>query len=249
MPARYVIRFDDVCPTMNWPVWTQVEAILRRAGVRPIVAVVPENLDPKLRVAPASPDFWDRVREWQRDGWTIGWHGYQHVYSSSSAGVIGVHAGSEFAGHDAAVQGEKLRRAWEIFRHESVVPKVWVAPGHSFDMITVGLLRQFGVRVVSDGFYWRAVEHGGCRWLPQQLWRFRSLPLGLWTVCLHVNSWQQRDVEHFERMVSQYAASIVDVDALLGEPAPGRGVLDAAFSRVYRSAVLARQGRSASAVE
>ncbi|HKR37849.1 MAG TPA: DUF2334 domain-containing protein [Steroidobacteraceae bacterium] len=249
MAARYVIRFDDICPTMNWPVWMQVEDILRRAGVRPIVAVVPDNLDPKLRVAPVRPDFWDRVRDWQAAGWTIGWHGYQHLYSSPSGGVLGIHAGSEFAGHDAAVQGEKLRRAWQIFERQAVVPQVWVAPGHSFDMTTVSLLHEFGVRVVSDGFYWRAVEHGGSRWLPQQLWRFRRLPAGLWTVCLHVNSWQARDVESFGRMVAQYAGSIVAVDQLLGEPAPPRGVVDAAFSRLYRSAVVARQGRAASAGE
>lgn len=249
MAARYVLRFDDICPTMNWSVWTQVEDILRRAGVRPIVAVVPDNLDRKLRVAPVRPDFWDRVRDWQAAGWTIGWHGYQHLYSSPSGGVLGIHGGSEFAGHDAAVQGEKLRRAWQIFQQQAVVPKVWVAPGHSFDMTTVSLLHEFGVRVVSDGFYWRAVEHGGSRWLPQQLWRFRRLPAGLWTVCLHVNSWQARDVESFGRMVAQYAGSIVAVDQLLGEPAPPRGVVDAAFSRLYRSAVVARQGRAASASE
>jgi len=247
MAARYLIRFDDICPTLNWTVWTQVEEILHSAQVRPIVAVVPDNLDPKLRIAPARTDFWERVRAWQAGGWTIGWHGYQHLYSSPSSGLLGIHAGSEFAGHDAAVQGEKLRRAWQVFQQEGIVPKVWVAPGHSFDMITVSLLREFGVRVVSDGFYWRAVEHGGSRWLPQQLWRFRSLPGGLWTVCLHVNSWQARDVERFAEMVAQYAKSIVTVDELLGEPAPTRGVLDAVFSRLYRRAVVARQGRAAAA--
>ena len=50
-------------------------------------------------------------------------------------------------------------------------------------------------------------------------------------------------------MVAQYAGSIVAVDQLLGEPAPPRGVVDAAFSRLYRSAVVARQGRAASAGE
>lgn len=245
MAARYLIRFDDICPTMNWSVWAEVESVLRRAGVRPIVAVVPDNLDPKLRVAAPRADFWERVRDWQASGWTIGWHGYQHLYSSPSTGMLGIHAGSEFAGHDAAVQGEKLLRAWQIFQQQGVQPRVWVAPGHSFDMTTVSLLRDFGVRVVSDGFYWRAVEHGECRWLPQQLWRFRRLPTGLWTVCLHINSWRTQDIERFGRMIAEYAGSIVAVEQLLAEPAPRRGVIDAAFSRLYRSAVVARQRRAA----
>ena len=61
---RYLLRFDDICPTMNWAIWDKVEEGLRRHDVRPILAVVPDNHDSKLRIDPPRADFWDRVRQW-----------------------------------------------------------------------------------------------------------------------------------------------------------------------------------------
>ena len=64
MPARYLVRFDDFCPGMNWRVWGQVERILRQADVSPVLAVVPDNQDQHLNVHPAATDFWQQVRNW-----------------------------------------------------------------------------------------------------------------------------------------------------------------------------------------
>ena len=98
MLAKYLLRFDDICPTMNWQIWEQVDAVLKRENVMPILAVVPDNLDPKLHAAPARAEFWQRLRTYQQLGWAIGLHGYQHQYVNKSAGLVGIHAGSEFAG-------------------------------------------------------------------------------------------------------------------------------------------------------
>lgn len=57
MGARFIVRFDDFCPTMNWTVWEAIETILDRYGIRPIIAVIPENKDPQLMVAEVNPDF------------------------------------------------------------------------------------------------------------------------------------------------------------------------------------------------
>ncbi len=86
--ARYLIRFDDICPTMNWAVWDSIEEYLIRYRVRPILAVVPDNQDPNLVIDPPRDDFWERVRHWQRMGYSIALHGYQHRYVSSNAGLL-----------------------------------------------------------------------------------------------------------------------------------------------------------------
>ena len=78
--ARYLIRFDDICSTMNWTVWDAIESQLIRHSIRPILAVVPDNHDPKLIVEVARADFWERVRSWQRAGYAIAMHGYEHRY-------------------------------------------------------------------------------------------------------------------------------------------------------------------------
>jgi predicted deacetylase len=241
MAARYLIRFDDVCPTMNWSVWADVERILESSHLRPILAVVPDNRDAKLQVDSARADFWGRVREWQSRGWGIGLHGYQHLYNSASAGLVGIHEGSEFAGLPEHEQRAKLQSAVRIFQEQSVRPDVWIAPGHSFDMTTVALLPEVGIDAISDGFYWRSLRHAGCRWIPQQLWRFRSMPFGTWTVCFHINSWKPRDLERFERAVSEYGNAIVSLSDVLQTQMPDRNTIDRAFSNLFRRAVLARQ--------
>ena len=53
--ARYLLRFDDLCPTMNWGMWDRIEELLVKASIRPIVAVIPDNRDPKMDIGPADP--------------------------------------------------------------------------------------------------------------------------------------------------------------------------------------------------
>src|SRR5579864_348716 len=140
MPGKLLLRFDDICPTMNWAVWQELEAILSDAGVKPLVAVIPDNRDPAFHLAAPRRDFWDNVRLWQARGWTIGVHGYQHLYVTRSSGLLGINAASEFAGLPFQEQERKIRLALGIFRSEGIEPKVWVAPGHSFDTTTIRAL-------------------------------------------------------------------------------------------------------------
>ena len=95
-------------PTMNWAMWREVEAIVRDADVRPILAVIPDNRDPSFRYGDPATDFWGRVRAWQASGWTIGLHGYQHLYVSDGRGVCGTDPRSEFAGVARGEQERKL---------------------------------------------------------------------------------------------------------------------------------------------
>jgi predicted deacetylase len=209
MNARYLIRFDDICPGMNWLRWREIEAILDGEGVKPMLAVVPSNRDPKLDVGAPEPDFWERVRGWQRRGWTIGLHGYQHTYVTEEAGLIGINRRSEFAGLPAAEQRQKLARAVEIFRTQSVRPDVWIAPGHSFDDATVAALHELGVDAISDGFF--LSEHRDARgmlWVPQQIWSFRYRPFGLWTICYHHNGWSDGELRRFAADVKAYRPRI-----------------------------------------
>ena len=217
--ARYLIRFDDICPGMNWATWREIEKILDEHDVRPMLAVVPSNEDAHLDVGPREPQFWDRVRAWQARGWTIGLHGYQHRYVTREAGLIGLNDRSEFAGLSAGEQADKLRRAVEIFRAESVRPDVWIAPAHSFDTATVAALRDLGVDAISDGFFLSAHRDArGTLWVPQQIWGFRYRPFGLWTVCYHHNDWSAGDLRRFAADVAAYRARITDFATVAAAP-------------------------------
>jgi predicted deacetylase len=217
--ARYLIRFDDICPGMNWPVWREIEKVLAGNDVRPMLAVVPANEDANLDVGPREPRFWEHVRDWQARGYAIGLHGYQHRYVTREAGLIGINARSEFAGLSAAEQADKLTRAVAIFRAEKVRPDVWIAPAHSFDAATVAALHDLGVDAISDGFFLSAHrDERGMLWVPQQIWSFRYRPFGLWTVCYHHNDWTKGDLKRFAADVAAYRARITDFGAVASAP-------------------------------
>jgi predicted deacetylase len=216
MNATYLVRIDDICPTMNWSIWAAVEAILVQYGIKPVLAVVPDNQDPCLKSGAAEKDFWTEVRTWRDRGWTIGLHGYQHRYVTGDPGIMGINKSSEFAGLPQCVQADKIRSALGIFERERIWPDVWIAPGHSFDLITLELLRKNGLRRISDGFFlYPNVDSRGMLWIPQQLWRFREMPLGLWTVCLHINSWGLGHVQRFASDIERYRARITSFEKVV----------------------------------
>lgn len=214
--ARYLLRFDDLCPTMNWRVWDEIEAQLVRHGVRPILAVVPDNRDPKLVIDPPRQDFWERVRGWQAMGWTIALHGYQHLYVNQNPGLMKLTPQSEFAGLPRAVQEAKLRSGLAIFAEQGVRPDAWVAPSHSFDRTTIDLLGELGVPVISDGLGDLPFSLRGCiTCIPQQLWDFRRRSSGIWTVCYHHNGWDAHRLERFCSILAMHAAEMTDVPSIV----------------------------------
>lgn len=212
MSARFLVRFDDICPSMNWTVWNRVERILSAAAVKPLIAVVPDNRDPLLEAGAPEPRFWDKVRQWQASGWAIGLHGYQHRYVTHDAGIIGRNRYSEFAGLAREIQEQKLRAGLEIFSRHGVTANAWVAPAHSFDGATLDSLCRVGIDTVSDGY---ALDPYVCRrgllHVPQQVARFRPFPAGTWTVCHHTNGWTEDDLGQFEKAISRYANSITSL--------------------------------------
>lgn len=214
--CRYLLRFDDICPTMNWAVWEAIEAHLVRCGVKPILAVVPDNRDPRLMVDPPRADFWIRVRRWQALGYTIALHGYQHRYVNRNAGILGLARQSEFAGLPRSEQEAKLRSALAIFAEQGIRADAWVAPSHSFDSVTVEVLAALGVTVISDGLWPWPFTRAGVTWIPQQLWRFKPKSVGIWTVCNHHNGWSGRRVEQFGETLDSYASRMTDVATVLG---------------------------------
>jgi predicted deacetylase len=201
MTARYLVRLDDACETMNRRRWRQIEDVLDRHGVRPIVAVVPKNEDPKLHFDPIDGRFWEKVHEWHAKGWAIAMHGYRHVMHSTTAALfVPLYARSEFAGLTLEEQAHKIRSAWSLFLERGIEPSVWVAPAHSFDLLTLEALRaETPIRIVSDGIAWSCYSEYGFAWIPQQLWDFRSRRTGVWTVCLHPNTMDDDSIARLDR--------------------------------------------------
>lgn len=237
MPSRYLVRFDDLCPTMNWDVWSRVERAMLSHMIRPILAVVPDNQDPHLDVHPPRTDFWEQVRHWQRRGWAIALHGYQHRYVNQNSGLIDRNAYSEFAGLAEEEQNRKIEAGLRIFEREGVRADVWVAPAHSFDETTLRVLARHGVRNISDGYALRPfADRDGRVWTPQQIGRFIDMPAGMWTVCMHFNSWTEADIWRFEASLKRFQQRIIGFDEAVRE-GEGRkpSLADSAFATSFRA--------------
>jgi predicted deacetylase len=222
--VRYLIRFDDICPGMNWEVWEEIERVLIANDVKPLLAVVPDNQDPMLNVAPPREDFWERVRGWQARGWTIALHGYQHLYVTTDGGILNLNAQSEFAGLSETEQREKLEKGLAIFKANGVDTRVWIAPSHSFDSVTVRLLPQLGVDVISDGLALHPfTEKEGVIWVPQQIWRFRDMKIGgIWTICNHHNDWNEKRVATLRAFIETHRESFTTLETVAKEYAHRR---------------------------
>src|SRR5262249_54245625 len=88
------------------------------------------------------------------------------------------------------------------------------------------------IRVITDGHALHAYEREGFTWLPQQLWRFRAMPWGLWGVCVHPNTMTDSDVRRLAAGIRRVSGCITDVDAALCD-VRRMTVLDAAFAAVF----------------
>jgi predicted deacetylase len=243
MPAKYLIRFDDICASMNWEIWTAIEKLLVEFDVQPLLAIVPDNRDPDLNVGAPRQHFWDDVRRWQRRGWTIGLHGYQHHFVTDHAGIIGLNRRSEFAGLPLAQQEARLQLALAILKREDVRPDVWIAPAHSFDEVTIRALKANGITTISDGLFpLPHVDAHDVFWIPQQLWRFRRMPFGVWTICFHHNAWTVNRIARFRADLERYRTSIASVDEISREYRDrAAGPFDPLFTAAWRAAILARR--------
>lgn len=201
--ASYLIRLDDACPTMDHARWDRLEALFDDLGIRPIVAIVPDNKDEELAPGPPDPQFWAKARQWQEKGWTIALHGYNHrLRPYKGRQYLPFHHRSEFAGFSLEEQVLKIRAGWQKLVTEKLLPTVWVAPAHSFDRNTLQALHlETPIRTVSDGVATDEFDHHGFRWIPQQLWSFVPKRRGLWTVCLHPNTMTDDAFAELERLL------------------------------------------------
>lgn len=221
---------------MNWTIWTKIDEILTTEGIKPILAVIPDNQDPTFFIERERRDFWDYIRERQRQGWSIGIHGYQHVYLTGCSGILRLNPLSEFAGLPEEEQEAKISRAIEIFKANGVRPELWIAPAHSFDDVTIEALKRHGIRVISDGFsLYPYVDDNGMLWIPQQLWWFPKIkmPFGVYTVLFHHNLWTKGNLLAFKRGVERYKKGITDLKTVISLYSSRRkGLIDNLYERL-----------------
>ena len=215
MRAKYILRLDDACPTMDVAKWEKIEKICDKFLIRPIIAVIPNNKDKKLIKDHIDINFWNKVRSWQDKGWHVALHGYDHVDISNNSGLVQFNNQSEFAGVNFETQLEKIQKGISIFEREKIKTKIWVAPSHTFDQNTLKAIKlKTDIDIVCDGVSLNPFRKFGFKWLPQTLWHFRKMPFGLWTACIHPNEMIDREFDELEKFIQINAKHFVDIDKI-----------------------------------
>jgi predicted deacetylase len=214
-PAQYLLRFDDLCPTVSAKGWQRCEDLIRQFRLKPILAIVPENRDPELQCSPRDPVFWERMRVLEAAGAITGLHGFRHLCLNEGRSLVGFHRRTEFAGISSGKQRVWIHAGLRILRGYGLHPRIWVAPRHGFDRRTLHALRAEGISLLSDGLARMPFLRGGITWIPQQLWGPAEKLQGIWTICLHPNTVGEEQIAALRAFVANHSAQFTSVDEVL----------------------------------
>jgi peptidoglycan/xylan/chitin deacetylase (PgdA/CDA1 family) len=209
----YLVRLDDACPNMNYENWNQIISLLNKYNIKALIAAIPENLDTSFHSS-IIENYDEILFDWNLKH-EIAIHGYNHLYDSCSKPIYGVKKFSEFAGKDFISQRNLILKGLEIFSKINIFPKFFVAPGHSFDSITLDVIREnFPHMIISDGFFSKPVIFNGVKYLPQQLANCINIPFSTITFCYHPNTMNKKDFINFENFLKKNHTKFMDIDDL-----------------------------------
>lgn len=213
--SKYIIRLDDACEKRDIERWNRIEEMLDQHGIKPLVGIIPHCEDPKMESYPFDEFFWERAHAWEKKGWSIAMHGYNHVYATICGGINPVNHKSEFAGEPYEVQAEKIKKGVEIFREHQMEPEIFFAPSHTFDENTLlALKNESRIRVISDTVANDVYQKDGFTFVPQQLGSVRKLPFQTVTFCYHPNVMEDDSYNRLEGFFGKYREKFVNFEEI-----------------------------------
>ena len=211
MSAKYIFRLDDATAFSNRKKWALIEDLFDKHRIKPIVAVTPDNQDTNIKYDDKDEDFWNKINNWSKKGWSIAMHGYQHLYHDVAKKnlIIPFYDRSEFAGLNLEEQKFKISKSLNLFKKNGILPTVWVAPSHSFDKTTLQALYEVTeIRIVSDGIALFPYYHNNFHFIPQQIWSLKNKKFGIWTVCLHPDTMTDDEFNQLSKKLEEKKLSL-----------------------------------------
>lgn len=211
---KILIRFDDVCPTMNWEQWENAMRLLDSIHASALIGIIPDCKDPVLQIDAPRPDFWEYIKRLQDKGFVIAMHGLNHTFSTKADGIVTKNKISEFAGLSYAEQLEKIRQGKTILQEHGIETDVFFAPAHSYDDNTLRALAQCGFLYISDGLSLRPYNRHGVVCVPCHA---NGIPrikrYGHYTAVIHTHEWswpeKAYDWKQFQQLCQEHKDEIV----------------------------------------
>jgi len=209
---------DDITPTMNWDKFNQLRKVFEKHQIYPLLGVVPNNLDEKLNIGEANVHFWEVMCELKRQGWSIAQHGYTHIYHTDEGGLLNINKRSEFSGRSYKEQLSDIIAGKKILRERNLDTDIWMAPAHSYDNNTLCALASAGFRYVTDGYSLWPYKNKALTFIPCQTSKPKHLQIGFYTVCLHANNMNDKQINDIDVFLKKYANVCVTYNESLRWP-------------------------------
>jgi len=213
---KYILRFDDITPGMSWSKFKSIESVLIDKNIKPVMGVVPSNLDNKLCVENENNQFWDVVRTWRSRGYSIAQHGFNHIYHTNDSGILKVNNNSEFSGLPFENQFKKLKDGKAILVEQGVWQPIFMAPSHSFDANTIRALRELDFEFITDGYGVYPYEIDGLTLMPQLFSSGKNFGFGVYTICIHLNNMTDKQVYELSEFIKNNCNKFILFDDACG---------------------------------
>ncbi len=232
---KYLIRLDDACETMDWDKWLKLESIFDTYGIKPLIAVIPNNADPMQKIDPPNENFWNWLKNLEAKGWEIGLHGNDHVYQTEEGGINPIHNRSEFAGLPLETQKEKIKKGIVQLNEKGFYPKIFVAPSHTFDLNTLEALKsESNIKIISDTMALNPYKKNDFVFIPQQVGSVRTIPCpGNYTFCYHPNTMDTTNFSHLESFLIKNNKKFIAFNQINVTNLKSKNVIDNLLSYSY----------------
>lgn len=223
---RIAVRMDDITPDMNWENFRFFQDLFEKAGITPLLGIVPENKDKKLSIDMPRQDFYELMKELQKSGYSLAMHGYYHVYTTKRGGLFPLNSYSEFAGLPYEKQKELLLSGKEKLQKNGIETDIFMAPAHSYDKNTLKALKELGFTKITDGFGHVPYQYKGITFYPISFLLSKSLGQkkdGLTTMVIHANTLTEADKARYQKIFEEYGKNMISYSEYLKAEPVKRG--------------------------
>lgn len=227
---KTAIRLDDITPDMDWERYNRIEKILEKNGICPLIGVVPFNKDDNLHRCDkplGEEEFKEYLNGRREKGWTIALHGFNHVYTTKKKGIFPLNNFSEYAGLPYDKQLEMLKRGREKLVEMGFETDIFMTPAHTFDNNTLKALKAIGFKRVTDGFGKTPYVRDELIFYPISRKRTECISgkAGFTTMVLHTNTMQDKDIDNFEKTITENREHFINYSEYMDIQPVNRGFL------------------------
>lgn len=200
----YIMRFDDINPKMNWEKFKKIKSILKKYKIKSILGVIPKCEDKEVSKFPENKNYISDLQRMKLEGDLIAQHGFTHITDSKNKGLFGNKKKSEFAGLDYQTQYERIKKGKNILIENQIWQPIFMAPHHTFDNITLEILKNLDFKLVTDGFGRYPYELKGLLLIPQ----LSSMPLPSFLplisqLCIHINNLSDKKLNYLINFIEK----------------------------------------------